>query len=206
MFSNRIQAGEALSAKLSSYRGTTSVVMGLARGGVVVAGQLARALGTPLDVVVVKKIGSPYEPELALGAVAPDGVTHVDWRMAHRMAADEEYIKTQIAELNDQIREKTLLYRKGKKPLSLKDKTVILVDDGAATGATMEVAIKWVRAKAAKKIIVALPVAPPETVAHIKPEVSEVVVLETPENLGSVGQFYQSFEQVSDEEVVKLLL
>lgn len=201
-----MQAGELLSQKLSSYQKNPSVVVvGLARGGVVVARAIARAMDVPLDVVVVKKISSPYEPELALGAVAPDGVTHVDWRMAHRMGADEEYINQAVSRQQSAISEKTRIYRKGRKPLNLKDKTVILVDDGAATGATMEVAIKWVRAKAAKKIVVALPVVPPDTLANLKPEVSEVIVLDTPENLGSVGQFYTQFEQVSDEEVIKLL-
>ena len=181
------------------------MVVGLARGGVVVAAHIARSLAAPLDILVVKKIGSPFNPELAVGAVAPDEAIHIDWRMAHRAAADEEYVKTAISHHSSVISEKTRLYRKGKKLLQLKDKTVMLVDDGAATGATMEVAIKWARAKKAKKIIIALPVAAQDVVVKLKPEVAEIIVLETPENLSSVGQFYQSFEQVGDEEVIALL-
>jgi len=205
IFTDRIQAGTLLAEKLSSYRASGAIVVGLARGGMVAGAAVARALTLPLEVLVVKKIGSPFESELAIGAVAPDGISVIDWRMGHRAGADEEYIKTQTAQLSGQIKQKVLLYRKDRKFLSLKDKTVILVDDGAATGITMEVAIKWVRTKGAKKIVVALPVAPPDTVAKIKPEVAEVVALDTPENLGSVGQFYQEFGQVEDAEVVELL-
>lgn len=205
MFTDRQQAGKALSAKLSSYRGNISVVVGLARGGVVVAAAVARALGVPLDIVVIKKIGSPFDPELAIGAVAPDGVSYVDWRLGHRTGADEHYIKEAISRQSSAIREKILLYRKGKKPYQLRDKTVIIVDDGAATGATLEAAIKWLRVKKAKKIVVALPVAPSSVAAKIKPEVDELIVLEAPGDFQSVGQFYEQFAQVEDGEVVRLL-
>ena len=204
-FTDRQQAGERLAEKLTAYRGCDAVLLGLARGGVVVASTLASRFRESTDVCVVKKIGSPVDAELAIGAVAPDGVSYVDWRLGHRTGADEHFIRTQITELNDQIRQKTLLYRKGKRPYQLRDKTVIVVDDGAATGATLEAAIKWLRVKKVKKIVVALPVAPPDVVARIKPEVSELVVLETPNDFQSVGQYYQKFPQVEDGEVVRLL-
>lgn len=195
-----------LAEKLASFRGLRDVVLlGLARGGVVVASAVASRLNIKADVCVVKKIGSPFDPELGIAAVAPDGVSYVDWRLSNRSGADEHFIRTQISELNDQIRQKTLLYRKGKKPYLLRDKTIIIVDDGAATGATLEAAIKWLRVKKAKKIVVALPVAPSSVVAKIKPEVDELFVLEAPGDFQSVGQFYESFEQVKDVEVVKLL-
>lgn len=206
MIQNRTQAGEALVGKLQANASKSAVVIGLARGGVPVARAIALAIHIPVDVLVVKKIGSPSDAELGIGAVAPDGVTFIDWRTAHRVGADEEYIKSQITKLNDQIRQKTAFYRKGKKSYQLRDKTVILVDDGAATGATLEAAIKWLRAKKARKIIVALPVAPADVVSKIKPEVDQLVVLETPKTFGSVGEFYSDFTQVEDGDVVKLLL
>lgn len=204
-FTDRQQAGERLAEKLAAYRGRDAVLLGLARGGVVVASTLASRLHQSMDVCVVKKIGSPFDSELAIGAVAPDGVSYVDWRLSHRTGADEHYVNKAISDQLSAISTKTLLYRKGKKPYQLRDKTVIIVDDGVATGATLEAAIKWLRSKKAKKIVVALPVAPPDVAAKIKPEVSELVVLETPNDFQSVGQYYQKFPQVEDEEVVRLL-
>ena len=205
VLNDRHQAGVQLGQKLSSYRGTASSILGLARGGVAVARTLADELQIPLDVLVVKKIGVPGQEELALGALAPDRVCSIDWRFAQRLGVDEDFVKSQIAILNDQIKQKTLLYRKGRKPYRFREKTVILVDDGAATGATMEVAIKWLRKKHAKKIVVALPVVPKELLPKIVPEVDSLVVLETPEEFRSVGQFYKDFRQITDEEVVSLL-
>lgn len=205
MFTDRQQAGALLAEKLLAHRLAGAIVIGLPRGGVVVAAKIAHKIKLPLDVVVVKKIPSPGQAELGIGALAPDDVTHVDWKLAHRVGADEGYIRTQSAELNDKIKQKTLLYRRGKKPLSVRDKVVIIVDDGLATGATMEAAIKWFKKKKVRRIIVAIPVAPPEVVAKIKPEVSELVVLETPGDFSAVGQFYKDFPQVEDNEVIQLL-
>lgn len=196
IFKDRVHAGFLLSEKLFHYRVSKSVVLGLPRGGMVVAAEVAKNLELPLDVLVVKKIPSPGNPELALGAVAPDGVTVGD---------RNQYFKSQIANLNDQIKQKILFYRKGEKPLSVKAKTVIIVDDGAATGATIEVSVKWLRKKQAGKIVVALPVAPIEVADRLKQIVDEFVILNTPVDFSAVGQFYEEFGQVGDEEVVELL-
>lgn len=193
MFKDRHQAGRLLAEKLLSYHGKNGLVMGLARGGVAVAKTLADDLNLPLDVLVVKKIGAPGQEELALGALAPDGVSYGD------------FDKSTIRQLAGQIKQKTLLYRKGRKPYAFREKTVILVDDGAATGATIEAAIRWVFKKHAKKIVVALPVAPKELLPKIAPEVDSLVVLETPDEFMAVGQFYNDFRQISDEEVIELL-
>lgn len=193
VFNNRHQAGVQLGQKLTSYRGTASSVLGLARGGVVTARAVADVLQIPLDVLVVKKIGAPGQEELALGALAPDGVSY------------GYFDKSQTHKLADQIKQKTLLYRKGKKPYRFREKTVIIVDDGAATGATIEATIRWVRKKHAKKVVVAIPVAPKELIPKISPKVDELIVLETPEEFKSVGQFYKDFRQISDKEVVELL-
>ncbi|OGG28797.1 hypothetical protein A2973_02015 [Candidatus Gottesmanbacteria bacterium RIFCSPLOWO2_01_FULL_49_10] len=205
LFTDRTRAGVLLAEKLSSYRGTGAVVFGLARGGVVVARAGAQILDLPLDVLVVKKISAPRDPELAIGALAPDRVSYINWRLALRLGADEDFIKSQIRQLGDQIRQKTIRYRKGRKPYMLEDKTIVLVDDGVATGATLEAAIGWFRKKRAKRIVVAVPVAPPDIFPKITPEVDELVVLETPSDFSAVGQFYDKFPQVEDNEVVQLL-
>lgn len=205
VFKDRYEAGVLLAEKLSSYRGTVSCVLGLARGGVAVAKILADDLNLSLDVLVVKKIGHPGQEELAIGALAPDGVSHVDWRLAGRLGIDEAYIHQAISLQQSAISEKTRTYRKGRKPYAFREKTVIIIDDGAATGATIEVAIKWLRKKHAKRIVVALPIAPKELIPKIAPEVDELVVLHTPDEFSAVGQFYEQFEQVTDEEVVELL-
>jgi len=171
----------------------------------VVARSVARALKLKLDVMVVKKIGSPGDPELAIGALAPDGVSFIDWRMSHRVGADENYINSQINAITDQIKEKSLRYRRGMSPVAVAGKAVILVDDGIATGATLEAAIKWLKKKKAKHITVAVPVAPSEVVGKIRPEVNSLVTLATPEDFRAVGQFYEEFPQVEDDEVVTLL-
>lgn len=206
MFTDRADAGRQLAQKLSSYVNTQqTMVIGLARGGVVVASVVASTLHLPLDVLVVKKIGAPGNSEFAIGALAPDNVFVMHGRAASRSGVDEQFIKYQIANLKLQIEEKERLYRKGMKPLAVKDKTVILVDDGIATGATLEAAIKWCRAKKARQIVAAIPVLPEDTVGIIRPEVKELVVLEAPSEFASVGQWYAHFDQVADEEVVALL-
>lgn len=206
IFKNRIEAGVKLSEKLTSFRLTDAFVLGLARGGVVVASVISRTLSFPLDVLVVKKLASRMDPELAIGAVAPDGVLYIDWGFAHRLGIDEDTVNSELApEVQQLIEERSLLYHRGRKRSDIKGKTVLLVDDGAATGATMRVAVRWAKKKKARKVIVAVPVAPPEVIKDLQPEADVLVVLDTPTQFRSVGQFYEQFSQVSDEEVVTLL-
>ncbi len=205
MFNDRHQAGTLLTEKLAPLREGVSIVLALPRGGVVVAAEIAKSFKVPFDVIVVKKIPRPAKAELGIGALAPDGVSYIDWKMAHRVGADEKYINEQSEELSGIIKQKLIRYRKGKKPLIVKDKTVLVVDDGLATGVTMEAAVKWLRAKKARRVMVAIPVAPPEVVNKIKRQVDELVVLETPGDFGAVGQFYKEFPQVEDSEVIQLL-
>lgn len=205
IFRDRQQAGSLLATKLTPWRGKNALVLGLARGGVVVAREVARVLSLPLDVLVVKKIPSPYNPELALGALAPDKTMIVDWRLAHRLGADENYVNSRLKYLEEELRGRINLYRKGKKPLIVRDREVILVDDGVATGASIAAAVKWLRKKGARKIILAVPVIPPSAAARIKPEVKELIALEMPTDLAAVGQYYRDFPQVEDKEVLKLL-
>ena len=205
MFIDRRQAGTLLAQKLLSYRGKAVCILGLVHGGVAVAKSIADDLNLPLDVLVVKKIGAPGQEELAVGALAPDGVSYIDWRLVQRLGVDEDFIHHAIRVQQLIISERTRVYRKGRKPYAFREKIVILVDDGAATGATIEVAIQWVRKKHAKSIVVALPVIPKEVIPKIVPEVAELVLIETPEKFSAVGQFYKDFGQISDEEVVELL-
>ena len=204
-FDNRHQAGVLLADLVRLEGADTAYVLGLARGGVVVAHALALSLKLPLDVLVVKKISAPHEPELAIGALAPGNVSYVDRQLALGVGADQEYIGTQINRLADQIKEKTALYRKGKKPLTVRDQTVILVDDGVATGATLEVAIRWVHKKRARAVIAAIPVVPADVASKMKSDLDALIFLESPDQFGSVGQFYKDFPQVGDAEVVELL-
>lgn len=205
IFRDRQQAGKLLAEKLTHWRGQKTLVVGLARGGIVVAAQISRILALPLEVLVIKKIPSPYNPELALGALAPDETMVVDRILAQRTGADEDYINTQIKRLASDLKQKTSIYRKGKKPLLVRQQNIILVDDGVATGATVEAAIKWFKRKKAGRVILAVPVIPLDSLEKLKPEVHELVYLDAPANLEAVGQFYREFSQIEDAEVIELL-
>jgi len=209
VFDNREQAGKLLAEKLQNYRGLKNlIVLAIPRGGVVVGKRLADFLGCPLDVIVTKKIPAPGSPELAIGAVGPAswrGEPVIDEELAAKVGADENYIKSQISNLKSQIYEREKAFRQGRPPLDLKDKIVILTDDGVATGATMAMAVEIVRQQEPKKIIVAVPVIARDSLEKIATLADEVVYLQAPELFFAVGQFYREFEQVSDEIVIKYL-
>jgi len=204
-FQNREAAGIELAKELSKHFHDAAVIIGLARGGVVLAKEMSSRLALPFDVLVVKKIGSPENSEFAIGAVAPDNIAAVHWKMVSRLGIDEQYIQARKYALGREIENTMRVYRKGKKPLAVNGKTVVLVDDGAATGATLEAAILWCKAKKAKAIIVAVPVVHPMVVSKIVPEVSSCVTLIQPEQFNAVGQFYKEFPQLTDENVIELL-
>ncbi len=210
MFENRKEAGKRLAEKILRYleikklRGKI-VVLAIPRGGVVIGKIISRVLNCPLDVLITRKIGAPGNPELAVGAVGPLGIRVVDWELAKKVGADQNYLKAQIENLKKEIKEREEKFRKGKPELKIAGKNVILTDDGIATGATIEAAIAWLKSQKAKRIILAVPVAPPEVIEKLRPLVDGLIVLEEPEFFAAVGQFYYDFPQVSDEEVVKLL-
>mgnify|MGYP001613979183 CR=1 FL=1 len=196
LFRNRIEAGKKLAEKLANYKNKKNViVLGIPRGGVEVAFSVAKALKAPLSVVVTKKIGHPFNPELAIGAVSPDNYT-IDEDYKDK----ESYAKKTIKELNAEIKKRYKLYTKGKLP-QLKNKIAIVVDDGLATGYTMLAAIKYVKSKSPKKIIVAVPVAAHDSYERVKAVSNEVICLHVPVFFNAVGSFYQEFEQLNDEEV-----
>lgn len=205
LLKSRSDAGKLLADKLLPYRHTPVVVLGLANGGVVTARSIFRVLGGTLDVLVVKKIPSPYDAEFALGAVAPDNVRVIHWKDAQRAGADEEYMSRAVSALSAGIKQRSAYLRKGRKPLAVAEKTVILVDDGAATGATMEAAVLWARKKQARNIVVALPVLEADVAAKLRPEVHALVALAEVSGMRSVGACYESFAQISDQEVIQLL-
>lgn len=206
IFKNREEAGKKLALKLSDYKNTKNlIVLGIPRGGIVVGKKLAEILNCPLDVIVTKKIGAPGNPELAIGAIGPEGEEVIDEELAESVGADEEYLKSQISKLKTEIKGREEVFRQGKPSLDLKDKAVILTDDGVATGATMLAGIEVVRQYEPKKIIVAVPVVAKDSLKKIEEKADEVIYLDAPLMFFAVGQFYQEFEQVSDEEVKELL-
>jgi len=207
IFSDRLEAGKKLATKLltSLSYDSSLIVLAIPRGGVVIGSQLASVLGCPLEVMVTKKIGAPGNPELAVGAIGFTGEPVIDEALAAKVGADETYLQNQIDILKKQIAESIKNFSQDKKPLVFKDKTVILTDDGVATGATMKAAIEILRQENPQKIIVAVPVISKEALKEIEALADEVVFLEAPDLFLAVGQFYENFEQVTDEEVKKLL-
>lgn len=209
IFKDRQSAGKLLAQHLKRYKGQDNVlVLGIPRGGVVVAVQIARKLNLPLDIVITRKIGAPTQSELALGAVDPDGEVVWDKELISAVRVNVEQLKDEVEKQIAEIKRREEVYRQRKLQLDVEDKTVILVDDGIATGSTTLAAINYLKRQRAKKIILAVPVASREVVDRVSREIEkigEVMVLETPENFQAVGQFYQQFEEVSDEEVVQLL-
>ena len=206
VFDNRVEAGRALARSLSTYRGAPdAIVLALPRGGVPVGFEVAQALGLPLDVLVVRKLGLPGQPELAMGAIATGGALVLNPEVLRfadgREAALEQVRRREQLELERRERQ----YRGGRAPLQVAGRTGILVDDGLATGATMEVAVRALRGLGATRIVVAVPVASAEACDRIAEVADEVVCLETPVFFSAVGQWYRDFGQTSDAEVSELL-
>jgi predicted phosphoribosyltransferase len=204
MFGDRREAGRRLAAALASLRDQDIVVLGIPRGGVEVAAVVAEALDALLDVVIPRKVGAPGNPELGLGAVAED-VEVLDQHLIRVLDVSEEYLRREIAAQREEIARRSSLYRSGRPPVDLQGKVAVVVDDGVATGGTAVAALRWARAKGAKKVVLAVPVAPGEAVRRLEAEADDIRVLATPEPFFAVGQWYGSFPQVSDERVVELL-
>ena len=210
MFPNRSEAGQKLAQKLKEVLGEQKAVnklliLAIPRGGVVIGRQIADLLECPMDVIITKKIGAPGNPELAIGAVGTVGEPVIDEALAERVGADEDYLKNKIEKIKKNIEVQEKEFRQDKLPLDLKNKMVVITDDGVATGSTIKAAIEVVRQSNPQKIIVAIPVIARDALKEIENLADEVIYLEAPELFFAVGQFYQEFEQVSDETVKKLL-
>lgn len=191
-----------LAGLLESYRGQArTVVLALPRGGVPVGAVVARELGLPLDVFPVRKIGAPHQPELAIGAVAGGGVLVLDERAVASMRVSEETLDAAVEREREELLRRERLYRGERPPLNLTGWTAILTDDGLATGYTMTAAVRAVRTQAPARVVVAVPVAPPSTLARLRAEADDVVCVHSTENMFAVGEFYEDFKQVSDEQV-----
>lgn len=205
MFANRTQAGRKLALKLKDYQGADAVVIALPRGGVVVGYEIARILSLPLDIMTIRKIGHPMNPEYAIGAIDESGVSLLN--EAEAATIDQNWLAEESKRQMDEAKRRNSTYRKNNQRPALKDKVVIIADDGIATGFTMRLAVKTISKERPKKIIVAVPVAPPESLLELRKEgADKIIVLENPEEfMGAVGAHYQEFEQVQDDEVIRLL-
>jgi predicted phosphoribosyltransferase len=205
-FRDRREAGRLLAARLAHYRGRPDVlVLALPRGGVPVGYEVARALGAPLDVFLVRKLGVPGHEELAMGAVASGGVQVLNDDVIAGLGLSERVVAAVTARELQELERRERLYRGARPPREVHGRTVILVDDGLATGATMRAAIHALRRRGAARIVVAVPVAPLPTCAELRAEADEVVCLFTPEPFFAVGLWYEDFTQTSDDEVRALL-
>ncbi len=206
LFTDRRDAGRQLALKLLKHKGQrNTIVLGLARGGVVTAAEIAAGLDLPLNVIVVRKIGAPGNEELAVGAIAEHGEGVFNEHLLGLLGVGQDYLKREIERQRKILKSRLELYRGSTPAPELHGQTVILVDDGIATGASMRVAIKSVRDAGAAKIVLAVPVAAPDSLRKISQEVDETVCLASPVFFEAVGAFYRSFEQTSDEEIVQLL-
>jgi len=207
MFTNRREGGRKLARHLLHYRSEHPVVLGLPRGGVPVAYEVAAVLEAPLDVIVVRKLGAPGQPELGIGAVVdgdhPQSVLNED--VIRMIGVSAEFMKREIALELQEVRRRQELYRSGRPAEPITGRTAILVDDGIATGGSVRAAIRGLRRLNPKRLVLAVPVAPPETVRSLRSEVDDLVCLSTPAFFQSVGQFYEDFRQTSDEEVIEFI-
>jgi putative phosphoribosyl transferase len=204
-FQNRAEAGRVLADKLTAYVGRADVVvLGLPRGGIPVAFEVARKLGVPLDVFLVRKLGVPGHEELAMGAIASDGVCVLNSALIQALHIPKSVIDEVIALERQELERREGLYRLGPMP-ELRDHVVILIDDGLATGASMRAAVLAARVQHPTRVVVAVPVAARETFQEFTREVDEIVCVETPKNFTGVGQWYEDFSQTTDDEVRGLL-
>jgi putative phosphoribosyl transferase len=205
LFRDRIDAGRRLAFALRRHRDDAPIVLGLPRGGVPVAAEVARALSAPLDVWVVRKVGAPGHEELGLGAVAEGGETYLNEDLAAELGVSAEDVADLVARKAGEVEQRVKRFRRGQPPPALADRAVIVVDDGIATGGTVRAAIRAVRRCRPKRLILAVPVAAAGTLESLRPEVDEVVCLDADPDLLAIGEHYQDFRQTTDDDVLDLL-
>ena len=205
-FRDRTDAGRRLGAELTGLTGDKPVVVGLPRGGVPVAAEIAKRLGAPLDVILVRKVGAPGRAELAAGAVGEDGVTVQNLAVLDGLGLSwEDDLGEQVERERAEVLRRAEALRRGRSRVDLRDRTVIVVDDGIATGSTVVAAMRVVRGMGASRVVLAVPVAPPEALRRMEELADEVVCLLSPTRFLAVGQWFHDFRQVSDEEVGMVL-
>ncbi len=204
-FSNRLEAGRLLGHELEEWHEQRTVVLGIPRGGLIVARELARALDADLDIVLSRKLRAPGNPELAIGAIAEDGKLFLDEMLLREMSVESTYIQQEKERQLVEIAQRTELSRRILPKVPLKGRPVIVTDDGVATGATMQAALWAARQEHPSKLIAALPVGPEETVRRLAKDADEMICLRAPPFFNAVGQFYIRFEQIEDEEMLAIL-
>jgi putative phosphoribosyl transferase len=204
-FRDRREAGRRLVERLSGLRAASPLVLGLPRGGVPVAFEVAQALGAPLDILVVRKLGVPFQPELGMGAVGEGGVRVLNADVVRQARVTEPQLAQVEARERAEVEERAARLRGGRPAIALQGRTVVIVDDGLATGGTARAAVRVARERGAERVILAVPVAPPETVAALRRDADDVVAVETPEPFFAIGGWYADFSPTSDDEVVELL-
>ncbi|HEX3498715.1 MAG TPA: phosphoribosyltransferase family protein [Stellaceae bacterium] len=207
LLADRRDAGQQLAAKLLRFKDQRPVILALPRGGVPVGFEIAARLDAPLDVVLVRKIGHPRSRELAVGAIAEGETleTFIDESAVAELGVPQRYLEAEIARQTREIAHRRLLYFKGRRPVDIRQRTALVVDDGIATGATMRAALRAVRRRAPARLVLAVPVAPASTLDALRPEVDEIVCLSAPDDFGAVGFFYDDFQPVDDTVVIDLL-
>ncbi len=206
IFKDRIDAGQKLADKLQEYKNKKgTIILALPRGGVVVGFEIAKKLNLPLDLVVTRKIGAPNNDEYAIGAITESGEGIFDQQAISLLGVTKEYLDKKISEEMKEAMRRLKEYRVGRQPLNLKNKTIIIVDDGLATGLTMRAGIKSVKKQKVKEIIVAVPVAARDSLEIVKKEADRVIYLDAPSYFGAVGSYYENFNQTTDEEVLDLM-
>jgi len=205
MFRNRLEAGEKLAEVLSDYRGERVAVIAIPRGGVEVGYAIAERFDSPLEVTVPRKIGSPMDPELAVGAVAEDGTIYVEEDVVRMLGVREDWIRVEAERELQEVRRRLELYRGGKPLPELREYVVLLVDDGIATGATIIATARFLRKLNPRRLVIAAPVAPPEVLPKLSREADDVRCVETPTPFFAIGQFYQDFSQLDDSKVIEYL-
>lgn len=207
MFKNRLEAGRELAEKLLKFATGNTVVLALVRGGLPIASEVAEALHAPLDIVLVRKIGAPHQPELAIGAIAdgpePEIVTNAD--LLNLIGVPKDYLQQEVKAQLAEIERRRKLYLRNRPRIDVAGKTAIVVDDGIATGATTRAALHAVRRQKPARLVLAVPVAPPSAIESLRDDADEIVCLQTPEPFHAIGLFYADFHQVSDEEVIAIL-
>ena len=205
MFKNRMEAGKLLADKLTKLHLDNLCLLAVPRGGVAIALPIAQMLHSQINLLITRKIGHPANPEVAIGAVMPDGSAIYSERNISSIGLSTAVLKAMIATEHQEIQRRQILYTTTTQAPQVKGKTAIVIDDGIATGYTIRAAIKWLKQELAAKIIISVPVAPPDVVSELKREVDEVICLLQPNQFYAVGMHYEDFAQISDQEVIEIL-
>ncbi|MBS3922163.1 MAG: hypothetical protein KGZ37_03325 [Nitrosarchaeum sp.] len=204
VFNDRVDAAKKLVKNMAWLKKEDPIILAIPRGGVVLGDIISSELDVKLDIIVSRKIGAPHNPELAIGAVTPDGSYFPNVDITRMLNVPQKYIELEISEQIKEIERRLMKFR-GTKEYHLEGRTVVLIDDGIATGATMFTAIQWVKKQKPKQIIVAIPVGPKDTIDKLNETVDKVIVLQSPHDFNAVGEFYEEFEQVNDSQVQEIM-